>query len=282
MSILIPTPVPSAPYPLVNDALNLARTRINDAIQSIGGEMLTNTQPFTQVMCNGAWNRMQKFLASMGYSRVRQRAVLTGFPVVGSQDPASQCILNWSFYFDGVSYWAPPNVPVLPPDLIAPLRISERQSSGFQATLTSGYTGFRPMQLTPDGNYNCRKQCFNGWFDWRGDDLIMPGATMPIDFEIFYSAMLPAFNTIGQIPWYQQSIPIIQGDSALAHYICREFAVGRGDMDAQSWETAGQQDCRELLNTSDVPLKQRFNVSRRSYRGGHGGGNTGSYGYGGL
>jgi hypothetical protein len=280
MSILIPTPVPYAPYPVVNDALNLARTRINDAIQSIGGEMLTNTQPFTQVMTNGAWLKMQKFMASMGYSRVRNRAVLTGMPICGSQDPASQCVLNWSFFYDGVSYWVPPNTPVLPQDLIAPLRISERQSSGFQPVLTQGYTGFRPMQLTPDGNYNCRKTVFNGWFDWRGDDLILPGSTMSVDLEIFYSASLAAFNTIGEVSWYNQPIPIIQGESALAYFICNEFAVGRGDMDAQSWLTMGQQDCRDLLNTSDVPLKQRFNVSRRSYGGGQRG--TGSYGYGGL
>jgi len=276
MSILIPTPVPYAPYPEVNDALNLARTRINDAIQSIGGELLQNTQPFTQVMTNGAWIKMQKFMATMGYSRVRSRAVLTGLPAVASQDPASECVLNWSFFFDGVSYWVPPNTPVLPQDLIAPLRIGERYSQGFQPTLTTGTSGFRDMEMAPDGNRNWRKKMFNSWFDWRGDDLILPGSTTQFDLEIYYSASLPAFNTVGQVNWYNQPVPIIQGESALAHYICREFAVGRGDMDVTSWETSGQQDCRELLNTSDVPLKQRFNVSRRSYAGGR---NSGYGGY---
>jgi hypothetical protein len=276
MSILIPTPVPSAPYPSCNDALNLARTRINDAIQSIGGDMLQNTQPFTQVMSNGAWLKMQKFMASMGYSRVRKRAVLTGFPTVNSQDPASECILNWSFFFDGVSYWVPPNTPVLPQDLIAPLRVSERYSQGFQPTLTTGNSGFRDMEMAPDGNRNWRKKGCNGWFDWRGDDLILPGSLTQFDLEIYYSASLPGFNTVGQVNWYDQPVPIVQGESALAHYICREFAVGRGDMDEAAWETSGQQDCRDLLNTSDVPLKQRTNVSRRSYAGGR---NSGYGGY---
>ena len=279
MSILIPTPVPSAPYPLVNDALNLSRTRINDAIQSIGGEMLTNNQPFTQVMTNGAWLRMQRFLASIGYSRVRKRCVLTGFPICASQDPASECVLNWSFFFDGVSYWIPPNVPVLPQDLIAPLRIGERRSFGFPPSLTQGNSSFRPMALIPDGNIDNRKTASNQWFDWRGDDLVLPGATVMFDLELFYSASLPAFNTVGQVPWYSQPVPIIQGESALAHFICNEFAVGRGDMDAASWLTSGQQDCRDILNTSDVPLRQRFNVSRRSFGGGQRG--TG-FGYGGY
>jgi hypothetical protein len=274
--ILIPIPAPTSPYPLVNDALNLARTRINDAIQSIGGEMLTNTQPFTQVMTNGAWLKMQKFLATMGYSRVRKRTVLTGFPIVASQDPASECILNWSFFFDGVSYWIPPNTPVLPQDLIAPLRMGERQSQGYQATLTSGNSGFRDMGLSPDGNRNWRKTVYNGWFDWRNDDLILPGSSSMFDLELYYSAALQPFNTVGEILWYNQPLPIIQGTSALAYFICNEFSVGRGDADAQSWLTMGQQDCRDLLNTSDVPLKQRFNVSRRSYGGGR---NSGYGGY---
>lgn len=269
MSILIPPPIPGAPYPQVNDALNLARTRINDAIQSIGGEMLSNTQPFTQVMANGAWIKMQRFLASLGYSRARKRSVLTGFPVVASTDPASQCVLNWSYFFDGVSYWIPPATPVLPQDLLCPLELKERQSSGYQPTLTAGSRGFTRMELSPIGeNVNWRKRPWNGWWDWRYDEIILPGSTSPMDFEIYYSCTLPAFNTVGQIPWYSQPIPIIQGESALAYYICNEFAVGRGDADAASWETQGQQGCRDFVNTTEVPLRQRFNVSRRSYGGG--------------
>lgn len=276
MSILIPTPVPSFPYPTVNDAMNLCRTRINDAIQSIGGEMLTNSQPFSQVMCNGAWLRMQRYLGSLGYSRYRKRVVLTGFPIVGSQDPASECVLTYSDFFDGVSFWTPPNTPVLPQDLMAPLRIGERPSQGFQATLTTSNYTFRPMGLTPDGNYDQRKTTANRNFDWRGDRLILPGATTSFDLEIFYSAFIPAFATVGEISWWMQPLPIIQGESALAFFIAYEFSVGRGDQDAASWLTMGQSDCRDIVNNSDVPLRQRFNVSRRSYAGGR---NSGYGGY---
>ena len=290
MSILIPQPTPAAPYPLVNDALNLARTRINDAIQSIGGEMLTNVQPYSQVMVNAAWLRFQKFMAGLGYSRARKRVVLTGLPIVNSQDPASECTLNWSYFFDGVSFWVPPNTPVLPQDLLCPLEVRERQSStqfsasGYQPVLTAGSRGFSRMQLVAIGeNPNWRKRPWNGCWDWRNDEIVIPGSTSPMDFEIYYSASLQQFNTVGQIPWWQQPIPIVQGESALAFWICYEFSLGRGDMDSASWLTQAQQDARELVNSTEVPLRQRFNVSRRSYGGrGQGGGNTGSFGYGGL
>jgi hypothetical protein len=278
MSILIPTPAPSAPYIIVNDALNLARVRINDAIVSIGGDMLTNVQPFTQVMTNAAWLKMQQYLAQLGYSRSRKRTVLTGFPVVGSTDPASETRLDWSTYYDGVSYFIPPNVQVLPPDFLAPMRIGERQSQGFQPTLTTGSSGFRPVTLARDGNVNWRKKPWNGWFDWRDDFIVMPGATAMFDLEIFYAAYLGDFLTVGEVPWYSQPVPIMRSLSALANYIAAEFSGPRGDLDAQQFVTDAQMDCRAIYNNTDVPLRQRNNISRRSYSG-RGGGSSG-YGFG--
>ena len=65
MSTLIPTPVPFSPYPVLDDVLNLAaRVRVNDAIQLIGGDTLTDSQPFTQVMTNAAWLKLQQFLGN--------------------------------------------------------------------------------------------------------------------------------------------------------------------------------------------------------------------------
>lgn len=275
-STLIPQPTPLQPYVVVNDVLNLARTRVNDAIASIGGDMLTNTQPFTQVMTNAAWLKLQQFLASLGYTRLRKRTILTGMPKVASQDPASETILTWRWFYDGVSYWIPPNTPVLPQDFIAPLRIGERTSVGYEPVLTSGNMSFSPMQMSPDGNPSWRKQSFNRWFDWRNDGIVMPGSLQSMDLEIYYSAYLEDFNTVGEVPWYEQPVPIMRSQSALANYICAEFAAPRGDMDAQTFVAAAEQDARLIYNNSDVPLRQRTNISRRSYAGGRRGFGWGS------
>ncbi len=275
----IPQPPPSAPYVSVSDVLNLTRTRINDAIVSIGGDMLTVQQPFTQVMTNAAWLKMQQYLAQLGFSRSRKRTVLTGFPVVGSTDPASETRLDWSSYYDGVSYFIPPDVQVLPPDFLAPMRIGERRSQGFQPTLTTGSSGFRPVMLAKDGNVNWRKRTCNGWFDWRDDHIVMPGATAMFDLEIFYAAYLGDFLTVGEVEWYNQPVPIMRSLSALANYIAMEFSGPRGDLDAGSFETAAQADCRAIYNNTEIPLRQRNNRSRRSYSSGARGG-FGGYGLG--
>jgi hypothetical protein len=47
-------------------------------------------------------------------------------------------------------------------------------------------------------------------------------------------------------------------------------------MDAGTFITQAEQDCRLIYNNSDVPLKQRNNISRRSYGGGR---NSGYFGY---
>lgn len=274
----IPPPLPSSPYPILDDVLDLARVRINDAIQSIGGDTLTDDQPFTQVMTNAAWLKLQQFLGNMGYSRNRKRTVLTGLPIVGSQDPASETVLNWEYFYDGVSYFVPPNTPVLPQDFIAPLRIGERQSVGYQPTLTQGNSGFRALGNSPDGNPNWRKTTRNGWFDWRGDGIIMPGSIQPMDLEIYYSAYMSDFITVGATPWYQQPVPIMRSQSALANYIAAEYANPRGDMDAAGFMTQAEQDARLIFNNSEVPLRQRTNISRRSYAGNV---RNGFYGWGG-
>ena len=259
MSVLIPNPAPSAPYPVVNDALNLARTRLNDAIKSIGGDMLMNDQPFTQVMANAAWMKMRQFLASLGFSRIRRRTVLSGIPIVSSTDPSSECVMTWQSFFDGTSYFIPPNTPVLPQDFISPFRIGERQTANMGV--------FSPMHLVPDGNINQRKHPFNRWFDWREDRLIIPGSTVVMDFEVYYYARLLDFNTVGEIQWFNQPVPIMDSTSALAYWIAAEFSDPRGDMNAGNFVTLAQQDCRLIYNNSDVPLRQRNNISRRSYGG---------------
>ena len=42
------------PFDTVDTALNMARTRLNDAIASLSGDVLTNDQPFTTQIFQGA------------------------------------------------------------------------------------------------------------------------------------------------------------------------------------------------------------------------------------
>jgi hypothetical protein len=95
----------------------------------LGGEILTDTAWFTQTMVIGAWRKFQTFLSQLGHSRNKARIVLFGCPPFAATDPSQQQALTWTYFFDGVSFWAPPSAPVLPADCILPLKIWERKSA---------------------------------------------------------------------------------------------------------------------------------------------------------
>src|SRR5580692_4034749 len=102
----MPVPGTNAPYDLVNDALNAARQRLNDAIASIvptGGKILQDNEAFTQVAVNNAWRNMQKILANLGWSRLKNETVFSALPACSSVDPIVQVRLNWDNYFNGAT-----------------------------------------------------------------------------------------------------------------------------------------------------------------------------------
>lgn len=265
----IPSPAPTAPFDTVEGALNLARVRMNDAIQSAGGDILTDAQPFTQTMANAAWRGLQDFLANMGYTAFKKPLVLTAFPIAASSDPASQTQLNWSYFFDGVSYYSPattPTAPVLPQDLIIPLRMWER--------LTGTNSSFIPMEPCADALPDVRKGGLNRFWLWENNTIYMPGSLFSMDLRLEYSAYLPDFVTNGAIQWYTLPIPIMRAMDALADFICAEAAGPRGDVDAATFIASGEKKARLIFN-QEVSQKQRRPVNRRPYTGR--GGMYGSY-----
>lgn len=263
----IPAPPPLAPYDVLDSILNATRVRMNDAIQSIGGDILTDQQPFTQEMSNDGWRKLQSFLANLGYSRLKKPLLLTSFPAVADLDPSSWTTLDWTFYFDGVSYWTPPDVNLFPSDFILPLRVSERRSGS--------QSGWSKMTMAQDELPALRKTAYNGCWLWENDTLYMPGSVYPFDLRMEYAAFLPDFLTAGSVQWYQQPVPIMRCKNALSYYICAEAAGIRNDMDADPFIVKAEQEARLILN-QEVSQRQRTPVRRRCYSGG----NRGIYGTG--
>lgn len=240
------------PYDNLSTVLQVARTRLNDAIVTIAGDTFTDTQPFTQVMSNSAWRRLQEFLSNIGYSRFTKRVILERLPIVANQNPAVETRINWISYNDGNSEY---DAPVLPPDLIQPLKLAER--------ISGQNAGFWPMMYCADGLPSHAPQGRNAIWEWREDCIVMPGSQNLMDLEIRYAAYLPDFSDSpdGKILWVDQPVPIMRSQDALACFICAEMAMSRGDLDGSSFLTQGQNAAR-LINNRDVVIKQRVNLQR--------------------
>jgi hypothetical protein len=249
-------PANTAPYSLVNEAMDLARTRLNDAIQQLGGDILKDSQPFSQTMANGAWRRLQHFLANMGYARLVDEVVIQSLPICASADPATQCWLDWTGFYDGTQVWT--NY-ALPQKCSFPLKLWDRVS-GFNA----GWG--RHLDQVMDGLPATFKYQRNAIFDWRNDRIYMPGTNMPVDLRVRFGQYLPNFQTQGETQWYQQPIPIVGAVDALADYICVEASDGRDDVDSQTFKTRAEGEAKLLFNP-DVRIKNRTNVRRQPRSG---------------
>ena len=118
--------MPSAPTDSVETALNMARVRLNDAIQNLGGDILTDSAPFTLTYVNNAWRRLQELLVNLGFTWLKPETILRNVPLVTNADPGSQMYISWSECFDGTT--TQPG-PLLPQDMIAPLVLWERVQS---------------------------------------------------------------------------------------------------------------------------------------------------------
>ena len=249
-------PTNTAPYGIVEIAMNKARVRLNDAIQQLSGDILTDTQPFSQTMCNSAWERLQQFLANLGYARLIDEIIITGLPICASADPAVQCWIDWTGFWDGTQLWTGF---ALPQRCSFPLKLWDRVS-GFNAGW--GY----PLVQAMDGMPATFKYQRNSMFDFRNDRVYMPGTNIPVDLRVRFAQFFPAFETQGDTQWYQQPIPIVGASDALADYICVEASDGRDDVDSQTFKTRAEGEAKLIFNR-DVRLKNRTNVRRQPRSG---------------
>lgn len=249
-------PVITPPYDQLDSILNLVRVRCNDAIAALGGDILTDAQPFTQEMANAGWRTLQEYLANQGYTRCKQEVILGLVPPVATQDPASQTYISWAGCWNGTGLVIPPNAPVLPQDMILPLRLWERQSNG------NG--NFIPMGQILDGLPTGVKLPINGMWEWRQDAIYMPGSTITEDIRIRYAGFLPDFLTQGPTQWYEQPVPILRCKNALAYFIAAEAAAPRADLDAESFVQKGEEAANLIFNR-EVQQKQRTTATRRPY-----------------
>jgi hypothetical protein len=209
---------------------------------SLGGEVLTNTQPFTQVMANAGWRRFQSLLASLGVHRLIGEVVVTGVPIVGASisptapDPGAQIQLNWTGCTDGYTTLTSP---VIPQNVIKPLYLWERP--------TGSNAAFTDMDECLNGLPSVSKLPWNQNWEWRSDSIYMPGATQQTDIRIRAAVYLGDFVTSGMTSWYSQPIPIMRAMSPLAWLIAYELSLSRGGAAAATFDVNANKEIMEFF-----------------------------------
>lgn len=226
----------SPDYPTLEDVLNAARVQANDAINNLGGEILTDNADFTPVYVNRAWQMFQQYLVSLGYVRFSVPNFVTlNVPPVASLDPAVQPTMSWAGYFDGAILNAAKGFPA---KFIKPMKIWERptqQAGQLDPPPPAAFTVVDPVDTVPP----IPKKPYNGIAVWNGDNIQFPGATVPTDIRLDYLSYLPDFTTDPATGLFspdpsQQICPVSRCKSSFAGFIVYCFDQPRGDLDGEA------------------------------------------------
>jgi hypothetical protein len=223
--------VPGAPLDTVESVLINARVRLNDAIASINGDILTDAQPFTPTVVNNAWRRLQEYLANRGFSTLDREIILSNIPACVPGDQGIRVYLNWAGYFDGLNNHG---AIVFPPDMICPRRLGER--------ISGSAANFTPIDQVFDGLPTAPRTNLNRLWEWRQESIYMPGAQGSTDILLQYAGFFADFTYGGGPPavWAPLTVPMMRCQSAFSWFICGEAARPRGDLDAGYFDEQGQ------------------------------------------
>ena len=229
-----------------------------------GGDILVDNAPFSIPFVNQAYRRIQSYLAQYGVETYSTFLWLLNIPANLTGDPESRVLLSDS----GTEVITPSGAnelsaadPILPDDLVAPLRIRERPN---------GSTGVAiPMHRPNDGLRPYRQpfQFLRHW-DWRDEALWFYGATQNIDIELMYEKHLPILQQV------TDTVPIRGVDNAAAYLVAAPFCRARGAEMAEGFGQQGQIELDLLANRvqrAKQRIKHRKQPFSRRRRSGYGG-----------
>jgi len=239
------------PYPTVGQVMNVARARVNDMINDINGDLLTNDAPYSQTYLTAAWNWYQAELSNAGVETFKREVTLSGVPARSTDDPVNQCYISWEGCSDGVFQY---EGPVLPQDMILPLSVWRRQTQ-----IAPNIANFLLMTASDDG---LPRFLATNQTDWREDGLYFYGERWAQDFQIRYAAYRAPLD----ITMPDSLVPMMMCEDCLGARVGFEFASARGSAQADKLE----QWSMNALNATKLRSsrrKGRKNIRRRPYSG---------------
>jgi hypothetical protein len=248
--------------------MNLVRSIVNDtqagATSTPGeGQILTDNpaiSPFTQPFLNSAIREVYRELRNNGQpTLIKDNVIILGLTPVFSptyglaaQDPAVQVYLGFGGYFDGNSINS--NL-LLPSDMIAPLRVYERQ--------TGTNNQFAPMTQPQFGLPSIKQQNYFGLWEWRNDNIWMCGATETRDLRLRYTCSLPQFFS-DTLDFNSTFVPIIDCVDAVAYKTAVKYAQMLGSPGLAELKEEAKAQMFQLKN-SNVRRAQTVNYMRDAY-----------------
>lgn len=245
-------------YGTVADILRKARAILNDA-EVPGGDAFTDSCARALPLVSLAYSHIQGKLSTVGVEVLSDYFWLVGIPTVATVDPEARIIVTDSacnlIYPNGVGD-AAFVAPILPPDMIVPLKLWERQNGTANPAV--------PMKQPNDGLLNLPQALYLVDWEWgayQSNDCIMfRGALQIQDVKIKYAKQFWSLAAV------TDPVPIRGVDNAAAY----EVAMMVAGTDAPAVEAIFGKKAEEeifLLQSIAVRKTQRQRVRRIPYSG---------------
>src|SRR6185312_1373116 len=135
--------------------------------------------PYSFVLLNASYRELFAILRKNGWETAKKEIILASVPEMTVLDPGLQVQVNFDGSNNGSGNFGSP---FLPPDLIVPLRLWERQSGTVNC--------YVPMDPVMDSLPSVQQGSYLKFWQWRQNDgLYFCGATQNIDVRMEYASM---------------------------------------------------------------------------------------------
>lgn len=242
----------SSAYNTAEDVLNRLRAIVNDS-EIAGGDILTDSAPFTFTILNGGYERVQLELAKAGIEVSLAEWWLIALPIMPTVDPEARMVLDDSgcniLYPNGAGDVFS-STPQLPNDLVLPLDLYERQSG----TTNCG----SKMHQARTNLLSDSQQLFLVDWEWRADGIRTRGALQSQDLKIEGERQLP------QLASPTDPVPIRGVLNAAAYFAAMIFSESRDGEVAPQWKAHADEEIFLRLQVSSR-RRQRRPARRRAY-----------------
>lgn len=248
------------PFPTAETIITAARMYCNDVAPTAAGSLLADGAAYTLANFTAACRNVRRRLANAGVESVTNYATLLNLQPVATTDPATVVYVNWEGYFDGENLWT---TPALPPDLVQPLRLWQRLSGATSAQ-------FIPFRPSNDGLPPYVQTAYFQSWEWRNNQLQLPGALQANDLRVLYETFFP------DITAWDQVVPIVDCQDAIAYRVAEQFLRSRGAEGADAMQAKADAADMALIRPT-IRQKQRGQHRRVP----HGRGIANGWGWGG-
>jgi hypothetical protein len=192
---------------------------------------------------------------------IRDNFVITGItPVNGANglaapDPTIQVSIGYPGYYDGNSTNADLALPV---DLVVPLKVWER--------LNGSTDSFQEVREAQNGIGQGQQTTYQGQWEWREDQIFMPGSLQTEDIQLRYVCALPllAPPDDGSLDLSEIAVPIADCENALALKLARSYGFARGSDQVQIADAMAKEAVR-LLQNRYIRAQQAIDYHAQSY-----------------